>query len=465
MQRTVTRDEFLTAIQSGDEDTVRAYVAMPERDNEVVNQGLRLAIMREDPTILTIMFNQDPSLLIRNIGADPSNEHNREHTPSAYNVAPLLNAFRRYDEEDDNHERYLRNLTLPGPATMLGFHFEIEDSDRHVPNVSITSYLRNLRNDDLSGSAPRFFAAARTNDREAIDSYIHDNHHTPGFSVQLRTAAQIAESQGHDVLAAYLSQLASDHDVDEAASTASSGSNKIEYNSNETRLMSVKFTGEIPNEICCPVTGVILFDPVTVSSGVTYEREALVKLMGSDTYCNCPCTRQKIFHPELNNASNKCILTYIENFIRQQENAEHVWDISAILTCPLSGKLFDDPVTMACGITFDRRALKDLFSKHNDPAEISWQDTDKITHQIKFNEVRLIQSDVAIKSLLESHLAKLKEEEQVAGGQLQADAVSTSPIMSTDQVRKARLRVFDRHQTDKNQEDKNDGWLLPPKKK
>jgi hypothetical protein len=202
-----------------------------------------------------------------------------------------------------------------------------------------------------------------------------------------------------------------------------------------------------------------MLDPVTVSTGITYERDILWKLMDEDEWCICPFTRARIDRDELNNQGNVCLLAYIENFIKAQENREYSWDAAELLTCPLSRELFVDPVTVACGLTFEREALKKWFAENNFPDELIWQGK----YVIKFVETRN-GSSVAIKSLVNLYREKLKEE--ALNEQGSAQAMEVSPRMDVEQVRAARLRMFDQQDASPGDRgSRHDGGESNPKKR
>ncbi len=380
----------------------------------------------------------------------------------------------RRDTPDFYEAAMMQLSPYAGPHAMLqalrenqDIHINVRDHDRRAPNPVVTPEARvrpnlydeatrimNSSVNDLYGDEMQvatndnltvrdLLAAARSNNQENVDMYIHQNQNTPGVVVNLQAAAQIAHDQQHYDLAAHLTELITDLQRSEqeniAKAAAAKPNTEIKYNVNETRLMKCKFAGEIPEKLCCPVATGIMFDPVTVCTGITYERESLVKLMGEQDSCACPFTRGRIMRAELKKNSDVCLLRYIENFVREQENPEHVWDVAALLTCPLSRELFVDPVTVACGLTFERQALKKWFAEKNNPEEMLWQGT----YIIKLSEINN-SSNVAIKSLVSDYRDKLKAEAQ--------------------KVRAARLRMFDKPDTAKNS-DGGDGSLSPGKRK
>jgi hypothetical protein len=299
--------------------------------------------------------------------------------------------------------------------------------------MDIDDELWTLLNPDLPEDAGRaeylLLEAARSDDRHAVEMYLNQNINNENRAVNLQAAARVAEEAGHVDLATYLSELVTDlnRERQERLERAQQHDEQIKYNANEVRLTKCQFTGEIPDKLCCPVAGVLMFDPVTVSTGMTYERDTLWKLMDKDEWCVCPLTRARIDRAELKNPADVCLLASIEDFVRSQENPEIVSDMSVSLTCPLTRQLFVDPVTVGCGLTFEREALKKWFTEHDTPDELLWQGE----HLIQYSEI-YNGSNVAIKSLVELHRAKLK-----------ADDMQASPRMDIEQVRAARLRIFD----------------------
>ncbi|KAL7092305.1 hypothetical protein ACP275_12G157700 [Erythranthe tilingii] len=56
---------------------------------------------------------------------------------------------------------------------------------------------------------------------------------------------------------------------------------------------------EIPPYFLCPITLDIMKDPVTVSTGITYDRESIEKWIFSDKNSICPVTKQVLVDPDL----------------------------------------------------------------------------------------------------------------------------------------------------------------------
>lgn len=138
----------------------------------------------------------------------------------------------------------------------------------------------------------------------------------------------------------------------------------------EDRLESICFFGIIPNDYVCPVSHETMDDPITVSSGITYERNALRKIIidnQTKTFI-CPMTRQAIDEAELNFKANVIVQKRIERFVLRQEGHDQPVDgENNFLFCPITNEPIDDPVTAANGLTYDRQSLVEAFKSARDP--------------------------------------------------------------------------------------------------
>lgn len=115
----------------------------------------------------------------------------------------------------------------------------------------------------------------------------------------------------------------------------------ISSNPSQERLNAINFTGEIPAFFKNPlpliditkidnvsrlyemINGKIMHDPITVKTGVTYEREFLKSyFQGLPNFESLPCLVKEnasIARSELKNETNATIKNLIEEFIEQQE--------------------------------------------------------------------------------------------------------------------------------------------------
>ena len=61
-------------------------------------------------------------------------------------------------------------------------------------------------------------------------------------------------------------------------------------------------------------------DPITVSSGVTYDRAQLSRYFGNKNQVDCPITKQRIDREELKFKTSVFLNGLIEAFVTEQEN-------------------------------------------------------------------------------------------------------------------------------------------------
>lgn len=91
----------------------------------------------------------------------------------------------------------------------------------------------------------------------------------------------------------------------------------------QSRLLKTEYAGEIPEYLICPISREIMDDPITVSSGVTYDRQSLKSYFvskGNPITLECPITRLPIRQNELSNQPSITIKQFIESFVSEKEN-------------------------------------------------------------------------------------------------------------------------------------------------
>lgn len=96
------------------------------------------------------------------------------------------------------------------------------------------------------------------------------------------------------------------------------------------RLEKIKFSGEIPESLTCPISKKLLEDPVTISGGKTYSRSSLIDLFlknkeyhesrrWGDNFIFCPVTGQIIKEDVLVNDADLNMKLHLETFVAKQE--------------------------------------------------------------------------------------------------------------------------------------------------
>lgn len=138
---------------------------------------------------------------------------------------------------------------------------------------------------------------------------------------------------------------------------------------NANQLSTKEEIETTPAYLVCPVSLDIFTSPITLSNGQTYERGSLLayaKHTSGDTFA-CPLTRKIIHKNELNHGVNRTVKAIAKAFVISIERkVAGVSDVNAAekplnyLLCPLTRKLFNEPVTLSTGYTYERLALCEL---------------------------------------------------------------------------------------------------------
>jgi ankyrin repeat protein len=248
-----------------------------------------------------------------------------------------------------------------------------------------------------------FMTAARHNDREAVNDFIAANQGRPYLSANLYAAAQVS----HPDLTAHLMQLHSQlqHDAEQAQTSQENTPAPASTNRQAARLEACRFAGEVPEPLRDVSTLEMMDDPVTVSSGHTYERNSLKQLptavVNKVTIRNCivcPISRACIPRSEADNPTNICMRNIIEDFVCTQEDPNYKSKLVRLLLCPLSRNIMHNPVTLACGLTVDRQALIALFARHKNPDTLKIDETLAVSRK----ELDTLKTNIAIQKLIAS---------------------------------------------------------------
>lgn len=89
---------------------------------------------------------------------------------------------------------------------------------------------------------------------------------------------------------------------------------KLAYSFNENSMTRSENMPTPPEELRCPISLQIMYDPVIISSGQTYERACIEKWFG-DGHCSCPKTQQQLVHLVL--TPNYCVKGLIASWCEQ----------------------------------------------------------------------------------------------------------------------------------------------------
>ena len=107
----------------------------------------------------------------------------------------------------------------------------------------------------------------------------------------------------------------------------------VNNNSFRARLAAINFTGEIPEYMTCPISGEIMDDPVSMSSGIFYNRASIAAWFELKLPLNqipCPKTNVPIDRHELEFHTNVVMRYLIDDFVKTaEEQARLVKDATA----------------------------------------------------------------------------------------------------------------------------------------
>jgi hypothetical protein len=122
-----------------------------------------------------------------------------------------------------------------------------------------------------------------------------------------------------------------------------------------------------PSDFLCPISRKIMTDPVVTVQGVSFQREAILKLL--ETRSTCPVSGTTLL------PSSLCTNTRLQWKIRywkskndpveQEEEKEEVAPPQRFL-CPLTSMIMQDPVTVREGHTYERAALSSFIEKYGE---------------------------------------------------------------------------------------------------
>lgn len=98
---------------------------------------------------------------------------------------------------------------------------------------------------------------------------------------------------------------------------------ELQPNRYSERLENIPAKNPVDPDFTCPISLDIMADPITVSTGITYDRNTLIELFRHQpegaTKIRCPMTQHYIRRDELFNVTNLIIKGQIERFIEKEE--------------------------------------------------------------------------------------------------------------------------------------------------
>jgi hypothetical protein len=124
-----------------------------------------------------------------------------------------------------------------------------------------------------------------------------------------------------------------------------------------------------PSDFICPITNTLMIDPVVNTTGVSYERQAILQWL--NCHIHCPKTGDRIHATSLRtNTSLQWKIRYwtalnnvdTQNEKRSSQTKQAVPRYEFI--CPLTGKVMVDPVMTKYGHNYERTALVGFVDLH-----------------------------------------------------------------------------------------------------
>lgn len=130
---------------------------------------------------------------------------------------------------------------------------------------------------------------------------------------------------------------------------------------NVPEIKKIQFADDQDDELACPVSFERMNDAVIFPSGRSYARTSIQKsAAGKFTDPFDPSSVVGDAELYSNNLLNKVVAAIGDD---REKHFELTPENLALLTCPLTGKIFEDPIIAADGITYEKQAYHDKFGK------------------------------------------------------------------------------------------------------
>lgn len=201
---------------------------------------------------------------------------------------------------------------------------DINDIRPYLQTNRNNSAALNIADPETGNTA--LLIAAQNGNHAVIDELLY----TQGINREVvnrrgQTASMLAQISGHTAIALHLTRLASTADQPETSSTTSNTTNTSTedepvINNFENRLKNYK--GEIPKIYKCPISLSIMNDPVSLSNGLTYDRESLINYFAyhkNPATLPCPVSKKIIKRYEIMFETNFTLKEIIEEFVKTHE--------------------------------------------------------------------------------------------------------------------------------------------------
>lgn len=200
----------------------------------------------------------------------------------------------------------------------------------------VNTFLANHTNIDAQNNDgfTALMLAACFGHTDIVNALIGKNANPNTLNKNGSTALMLAAYYGHDDVVKLLLQKGVDKEVKNQFNHTAMSLAKIHHHQNilailqqfkspfYDRLQTINYQDTIPENLICPISLNIMNDPITVSSGATYDRESLRDYFASnnnpDTIA-CPLTRNIVFRHELENKTAILLKNQIEDFVTAKE--------------------------------------------------------------------------------------------------------------------------------------------------
>lgn len=210
----------------------------------------------------------------------------------------------------------------------------------------------------------------------------------------------------------------------------------------QSRYDNMRLAGEPPAHLTDPISMNLMDDPITLSSGHTYERGSIKGWALISKPLTCPISRQPFKSEELDFGTNTLIKDLCEQFVessqlidtnipldqgkessgyiddpaiyclddptiitlqKRLDNIGYMGGVPPHLMCPLSRRLMDNPVTLSTGKTYDRSSII-IWAMMHQPLICP------ITQQIFKQEDLDFAATIELKNLCEKFVENLEEQ-------------------------------------------------------
>ncbi len=217
-----------------------------------------------------------------------------------------------------HHAIIARDTSFVDTLIQAGFDIELQDQHHRTPlhtsiqegNIETTRLLLCAGSNIMARDNHGFTAlhmASQHNDLDTVQAILQGiktddiKTHMDNRTSDGKTALMIAKAHRQDDLVELLEG----------------------YYSYQARLNRINYTGDIPEHMKSTISGDIMNDPITISSGITYDRRELHQWFGQKHTTTCPITRRTISRDQLAFASTVYLKNMIEQFVTAKEQAHH----------------------------------------------------------------------------------------------------------------------------------------------